>query len=436
MPAPIDWGLAFAWSHKRTLCLLAVFPTAVDLGATYLQFTRALQPRDVFLLLVCSMLVNTWLLQAVLALTVEHMRRRSSGIFDLLYHGWAWLPKVFFSYVALLLLVMLFALFPLLAICIFFFVWAPLFCAAEQFAPEAVRPKRRTEDEADDLELPSDTFFQLGPETTWFKGKAIWHLGILRSVRFARENWLVTVQIIVMLWCAHTIPTALVEVFGPPRAEFSSLTLQMIFSSLAEVIVLAAVSGIFLRLLPAEAKAEIGIERSGTSEPGEGWESWPGFSFVRKKLIFVLLTLSAGLSTFYILERIKEEQQMPRSVAVTLQPEKVENGRLVLDVRLIDEAYAFRWLDTASFILFLGSKPPAAETEDDSFLKPDGVIAYADDGSKLADDLLNPHYGPLRLVLYYALPGGASAGEEEYSLYYRQTAQQRVLLHKGKYKTE
>jgi hypothetical protein len=357
-------------------------------------------------------------------------------------------------------LVMFFAMFPLFLIFVFLFIWAPLFCAAEQFVPESLITKV-SEEEAEDLEMPEDTFFRRPQKSGWFRHKAIWDLGLLRSLKFARENGMATLQIIVLLWCAHIVPAALVEAWEPVRADFSSLFMQVLFSSWAEGIALAAASGVFLMLLSKDAKAEIGIDSYRSPWPGQEPETWPGLSLGRQKLIFVLLTVAASISTFFVLERAKQEQLMPRSVAVEVQSETVENGRLVLAVRLIDDASAFRWLDTESFVVSLGSekdagkeaaavsgtaekggeeKPSAggkaASGDEDKYLKPDGVIAYADDGAKITKDVFTPHYGPLKFDLYYLLPENVSPGEREYSLYYRQPAGERVLLHKGDYKVE
>ena len=133
----IDWGLVFAFSHKRLLFLLALFPALITMIGEYVLYVSPLAPKQVFLVIVLLMAANAWLIQAVVIACVQIARGDEAHFFDLFTQGLRHLPKVFFSYVCLNLIVFSMAadgsallILPILPL-LMFFVWAPVFCAAE-----------------------------------------------------------------------------------------------------------------------------------------------------------------------------------------------------------------------------------------------------------------------------------------------------------------
>ncbi len=452
VPDALSWGFTFALSHFRLLFLLMLLPLAVDAAATYLQFAFPLAKGDIFLLLVVSLLINAWLLQAVLAFCIEYMQGKNPDVLTLLGNGWLQLPKVFFSYVALAVSVLLLASSPFLLIFALFFVWAPFFCSGELYAIALPPGKAGDEEISDEVWMDHEPEVKTLTRKRFFSEMAVWNLGLLRSLDLSRYHLVATIQVVTALWFSHMVPIAVVEFFVDSKNNFLLLLIMLSFSSAVQVVVLAAAAGIFLMLLPREGRQELGI--SDYVEPSNiSPNNYFLACFRLRNIVFSLMLIACCLSTLFLFDKSREEALFPASVKVELLSAQPSQGRLAIKLRLVDLESHFRWLDLDAFRLSLSpataqslkdknlpdqavnsSVTSKAEENKAALLKFDRIIVQREDNTPLERDAFVPHYGPLVIWFYITFPGGENTEQGNFSLMYDAAgADKPTLVYQGVY---
>lgn len=449
--APVDWGIAFALSHKRLLLSLAVLPIAVKLFAEYLRYSLALPQQQVFLLMVIVAAANAWLIAMVMMACIERAHGAKLRAGSITRSALRNLPKVLLSYVLLFsLLAGSLLLLPVLLL-VLFFIWAPFYCVGEFYST----PSRKKEpDEYDLYEDEKDEPQRL--EQKHFTDKSIWELGFSRSLQFTGGNLGVTFQIILLIWFANIIPMAAVDLVSPPHGGFLPLMLKNILCSFSSALVLGAAAAAFLVLQPPEAREEVGAARYlRLAAMGVHGRT---FRLQGRFVLLGLLIAASVLGSLVAADRLRQSISAPESLLVEVQSARRENTAMRVTIRMNDRVDRFRWLDPQAVYLTFGDRSSfafeadapevgsiteqqnAAKTQAESKkagghvapLKPSRYVVIGEDGRELPPRNFSPYYRPLKLVLFYDLPEQLPK-EGTFSLQYINLLGERTKLVQGSY---
>ncbi len=437
--AVLDCGFAFAAKMRGWLLIFFLLPAAVDALGVYLYHTYPLEMQHMFLIFVGSLLANAWLLQAVMCVGVSMMRETELPLSGVLSRSLLHLPKLFFSYAVVLAAVVLLAAFPLFIVAAFFLLWAPLFCAAEIFAPDL--PLRERSAALEDEEDSEDEVFNR-EQRGLFGAKEVWNLGFLRSAVLVRDYFTITFYMVIVLWAAHVVPSALVVLGAGEDYSFRPLLLQVFFSSLTEAFAVAALVGVFLAIVPRSAKKELSFSEVSMKMPLSREGNLSGMPRHLRGVISSLLLLAAVLSTVLIIEDAVAKQMMPAEVEARVVAVSKDAQQLSVSVIIEDEVRRFRWLEFAAFRVSFARAdlpPEQAEASHPSsqdtkrVLSPDRVYPYRPDGTRIAEEVFAPLDGPLKVELVFALPQEGIQEKGRFTVFYVQPDGRQAMLTRGDY---
>jgi len=428
--------LGFALKHFGALFQLALIPALIKICIGYLEYYRPLTVRQGFLIALLYLGAKTWLLVTIMLLSIAVLQGAQ-------YHLWTYarralltMPKVLISSVALSSLAIAFFLAPWMYLFALFLIWAPLFVAAEIPAKSF-----RKDDEEEDFDLEDEevrTEVRLRRRIMrYFADKPIWDLGFARSIQLTtnRRNFITTVQLALLFLVALTFPLATVVAFAGYYHSFVWVIFESIFSSVCYALVMGIACGTFLRLLPKDAFAEIGI----MADAVRGQPVRKSFRLHGKLLPFFLIALVGGLATKATLDYVIVNNSRPPSLKSTLEKVEVTKQQFILTFLLEDKTNLFRWLNPQNFELEVLPDQPAPaekvpqqadgaatpepsatgtpERKKHNFLEPQRVLPFTAEGKPLPEDNFTPYDKPLRLVFYYENPLTEEQHSGKYVLY-------------------
>ncbi len=439
--APIDWGLTFAWSHKRLLLTLAALPIFIELVTAYMVFSTPLPQNQFFLVKVCSEGANAWLITVVAMACFERIKGMPIRTVDILRRAFRNLPKVFFSYVLFISLVSISLLLLPILFFVLFFVWAPYFCVGEFYS--RVQDKKKD----DEYEEPYDPEYDEPRPVVQssFTNKSIWELGFTRSLQFSQKNLSATFQMNVLFWFGMFVPPAVVDLMSTGHTGFFILTVKIVLSSVVGIFILAAAVSAFSLMLSSTAKEEIGI--TGYPTLGQMGVTRKPFRIQDRYSLFGILVAMSLIGTFSVLNQLKNEQLMPETAQVEFEKFERTTNTGQVTIRITDTEDNFRWLVPSLIHLELGQEQAAttalstspsmevstvagpsiggaehslnkssgnresqvaAKKKDTvstpSLIAPTRYAVLGSDGVELPRERFAPYYEPLKVVLYYNLP--------------------------------
>ncbi len=358
-------------------------------------------------------------------------------------------PKVFLSVMFVVMAFFVLLLYaPPLSVFALFLVWAPAFAAAEVYAP---LPERKIEDEftgeeeGEDYIVPSRRAGRASAKFAYFTGRSIWDLGVMRSIRFARENLATSLRIVLLVWFARVAPEALSSFIIGLDSGFLAVSFRAIFATLIHTFALGVWAGTFIIFLPMVAKAEIGVESYRDPVEFIGGRRFLAPILGDRNLPFAVFAIFAAIFTWVLFEEGAHQLSVPKDAKIEFVSSEVRGENLALTIRLEDSAREFRWLDPDSFVVLLrgleeespaagkvavapvvtsstnpsasgvkegaeeGNKTSAGDKvlkgeEGPSILRPKRSRVYLEDGKELDAENFTPAFKPLKITLFFELP--------------------------------
>lgn len=430
MPHPFDRGLELVHGRSALLLKLCVAPVLFGFLTSYLDLNFTLTDQQQFLLFAFTVAISAWVLMTTLILSVEWLRGAEPDFEVAAIRALRAMPKVVLSYFALFALVFFGAVIlrPLVLFAILF-IWAPFFCAGEVFAPAK---REDDEDDATEMEIEDGERLYI-PRPRWFVSLPPWDLGFARSMMFSVQNFAFTIQFGLLLWVTSVAPLALAVLVSGYHLQFFGLAIRVIAAAIGLQYVLFSASVAFLQLLPKEGAEELGLVRP------EGRSGLRSAKLRRQNaLAFILLSFIGLASSYVVFNWMDRQFDIPESVVVRSEAVKVENGQLVVSIRLDDPEYRYHWLEPRLFRLRITPEgradalpAPIPESERDAtpnklappppppttLWEPDRVMAYDDKGEVIPEDETSPRRGGLAIAAHLGMPD--SFGEKgRVELYY------------------
>ena len=465
--APFDWGLGFALKHFGALFQLALVPALIKIAIGYLEFYRPLTVRQGFLIALVYLGAKTWLLVTIMLLSIAVLQGAQYHLWSFARRALLTMPKVLISSVALSSLVIAFFLAPWMYLFALFLIWAPLFVAAEIPAKSFRKDDEEEDFELEDEEIRSEVRMRRRI-MRYFSDKPIWDLGFARSIQLTtnRRNFITTIQLALLFLVALTFPLATVVAFAGYYHGFGWVIFESIFSSVCYALVMGIACGTFLRLLPKDAFAELGI----LAETVRAQPVRKSFRLHGKLFPFFLIALIGGLATKATLDYVIVNNSRPPSLKSTLEKVEVTKQQIILTFQFEDKTNLFRWLNPQSFQLELlpdqpgpvsaaapqpksavkpdaakpeavkpdAAKPEAAPTgtpepKAHHLLEPQRVMPFTADGKPLPEDNFTPYDKPLRLVFYYENSLAEEQHSGKYVLYLQPLMGEPQPFHEGRF---
>ncbi len=417
MPHPFDRGLELIHGRLPLLVKLCVAPILFGMFTSYLDLNFTLSDQQQFLLFASTVAISAWVLMTTLILSVEWLRGNEPDFEIAAIRALRAMPKVVLSYFALFALVFFGAVIlrPLVLFAVLF-VWAPFFCAGEVFAP--ARTDREEDDERSEIEIEDGERLYL-PRPRWFVSLPPWDLGFARSMMFSVQNFAFTVQFGLLLWVASVVPLALAIVVSGYHLQLFGLGVRVVAAAFGLQCILFSGAVAFLQLLPKEAAEELGLTRPEQRIGARG-----GKFRRRNALGFLLLGLLGAVSSFAVLNWMDRQFDIPESVVVRSDGVKVENGQLIIRIKLDDSEYRYHWLEPDLFRLRvtpegrtdalpapLPETPAVTEVAVDKraqprsvLWEPDRIMAYNAKGEVIPEDETAPQRGELQIAAHIGMP--------------------------------
>lgn len=446
--SPIDWAIAFAAANFRHILPLLLLSIGVEVLLVYLRFTYVLTKEQFFIIGVAETLLGVWFITAVVYLGIALFRQQVPKAKTIVTSAFHQLPKVFFSYVFVLMvvgialfsvqgmatfsgtasaLVMLLSL-PLLVISAYL-VWAPLFCAAEGLAVEDSKNKID-----DDVELDEDEIMELVEKRyhQQFVHKMPWELGFSRSVRFTAANVALTYTIILFLAAAHFVPLSLSSLIFAPGLMRGMMEVITITGSNA--FVLLVIIGAFLMLLNKDGKQELKIASYFDPRTFFADNRMPKIVFQGKRQAYILLGLICIASFAVVLQNTYKAQQVPSNLQVSVKAAQVTSGGFfTLTITLADEVQLFQWYRNEGFRLQLGDvQKQEGEEKGSEKIQPLEVVILDEAGQPSEELVFAPRAKPLTIRLVFKIPRNEIKSDTSWSLQFVDLLHNEAEIIRGK----
>ena len=455
---PLQWALSFAWHHKYILLLLGLVPLMLELGITLFTYSRSVEPKDLFLVFLVKLLAKAWFVTVVSIFLVDKLKATQERLVELAFRALRLMPKVLLSLFVLITLIY-FSVVSLLPAVVFlvFLLWAPLFCAFDLWSP-AVRAADTDGEEGgfsffDDEAWDEDETLQAGPPQ-FFRRIAFWHLGFSRSVLLASQYLSASFKVLVLYWILWVVPLAGVHLLSRDGTALSTQMLVALVTFFFYPLWTGVWVAVFWRILPLDARTDLGIEGSDPEYPAPSWLR----HFDRKNAALVFGSMLALAATLFIERQRVQWMQMPESVTHHLSAVVFENEEVVLELNLEDADRGLRWLQADGFRLKLSGleekqKPKPEQAENSSL--PEGLkeavdelkeakeglllaknVKMYDAGGKLISSGASLAFGSqarVRLVLRFEAPQGLSENSGFEIYYLGHESLDKLLIASGKF---
>jgi len=447
----LDWGLSFARSHKKLLLSFALIPAIIEIFIAYTYFSSPLSQQGMFLTFVLSTGVNAWFLAVIVMSCFSFARGNELSFKKISLKALQGLPKVFFSYVSLISLVVLCAVIRPLILVIILFIWAPIFCVAEQSLFEDEDNDKKETKEPEDIYTAKRVVVTEDESSSLLKNKSIFELGFARSVQLSTKNLFTTIQVGLLLWCANIVPSALLQLVVPSSVGFFSDALKIAVSAWVDVFSVSAAAGAFLYILTPQAKTELGIGDVSEIDP-ENVNS-KRFRFHENMKASICLAVIALGSTALFVYQLRNARSVPTDLISELRSASVKENVVELELTLNDTSQRFRWFEPSNLrIAFVekqgvgiplgysdaqDSGQPAVAVPEDSLVVPKNFFVKKSDGTILPQSNFTPIDGPLEMRLLFKVPEkGIKAGlgeKGQFVLYYSTFFREPVRITQGRY---
>jgi hypothetical protein len=413
-------------------------PFVVELFILYQDFRLSYSLQQMFLAWMSLALVNAWFISIVLSLALRYYFSEQISLRGMQLRVLSNLPKVLLSYALLLVLISLSAVAVPLIVFLFFFVWAPFYCAAEAAVPGAGAKRGNG---LDTEEIDDEDYFGVNNSALKqfyvFKEKMIIELGFARSSQLVARNPSATFEALALLWCAHVVPIAAVDLVSSPFGGGISLFFKSLLSGLSGALALGICAGVFLRIIPEHARKELEPRRAVNLAMGEEEKSKVTFGPLleqknhgRRRLVFLLGLLALAATYIDYLEQ-RSALELPEWVMVEHIRAEVPGDRVSFDIELSDLRSNYRWFNSSAFRLELTGQDSGGVEADSELLKPDKVEIFSDDGRVLSEKDLVGYSGFARVRLEYAPEKGADKGKNMV-LYYSPFGDRSRVIHSGR----
>ncbi len=428
--APVDWGIGVLANHWRQICFLGLPVLIAELLVGYVLYSMPMTPKVLFVASIALGGVHAWFLGAVFAYFINLMRHEYWSYFQIAKHSLVFLPKVFLSYSLFSLLINLGIRFPPALIMLFFFMWAPVFCAAESLAIGNLQKLSffGKEDEEEEYDACSDDkeLCKESKEKKSFQNVSVLDLGVGRSMQLVGKNLIPSFQVFVLFWAAFVVPLALVYLSLKEPSDLWGQFFQVSLSATATILVSGLLVGAFLSLLTESSFAELGLlPEDFHFELLNGRHPW-ALGNAKPGLFFFIAFLSIVSSLYYAYMSNKLEP-VPLSVVYEVETLDREDDNIVIRVKIQDEERQFRWFDIEQFRVVYDSKRiPGASSYSISekprivnLVKPkvERSLIYSMEGELLAPPFFKPHYGDILVVLRLPIPSSVPKNSQVF-LYY------------------
>lgn len=461
---PLRWGFRFAVAHLPILVYLAAVLIVVEASCDYVVYNYSLLPKEAFLLGVVYTFTASWVLTAVYMLCIESFALTSRfTLFQQMGRALKFVPKPLLSFSTLIFLVFLYVLyFPPSVVLVAFFIWAPAFCVAECYVKDPEPDEEGFDFDEDDFGLGFGTRGDGGGRGQkqgdrrresdrlqgdlirfgYFRGKAPWDLGLVRSLRFVFRHPGISIQLFLLLWFAEVGPRGVVALLRPDLAlSTTSRVFEIAASGFCTVFVLAVSAYAFLVLLPDRAREEIELDPLYLKDHATARIS--GLWAAPRLAIFILLSAISGVASWGLVYRESLQNRMPNAVQVSNTGAALVAGQIELEFRLEDPQKHFRWLDPGRFELVLervqqatttaatavppttgtesaSAAPPVAAraVESEHRVSPREVGLFDSGGRVLIGTGFRPHFEPIRFVLKFRAPEDLSQFSRKFVLMY------------------
>lgn len=396
--------------------MLVVGPLLLQLVCTHLAFRYPLDQEEWLVIAFCLMVAEAWLLNSIVIFHLEHLRAYPSRLNEISKRALKFLPKVLLSFAAVIAIAAGSAFIPVLLALVPFLIWAPIFSAAEAFAKVLPRKEESEEESFEGL------FGDDGPDAEdrpqhLFTGMAIWDLGLGRSFGFSGAAFPLTLELVVLMWCAHVMPNAICYFLFGSAFNYTVEILALVISALASAVLISSAVAAFFSLLPKVARDELELPKvEQTVREGGRWSPTRGF-------VLLLLSPLAGLSTFYLVSIMQDRSLPPTNLVVDATQVTRRGEYLNWNVKLEDPEHNFRWLDPNRYRLVFRHQPaPVKDTEkevppeQDYELAPERYYTFQSEGRLV--ERFRPFYGPLRVEVRFRYPPQL-VGDKKLALHYK-----------------
>lgn len=437
--SPLDWGVVFAHAQRSTLLTFVLLPLLVQTFVVTYCFYLPVQPQHAFLLAVLVVAADALLLSSVTMFAVETIRGIPMSPQACIARAMRLLPKVLLSDLLVILsfgIALLIA--PIAIILVAFVLWAPAFVVGETYAPV----KKHDVDEDNDLmddDFLEEAYYRerVKRALSFFTEKAIWDLGLARSIRFASIHFATSLHISLLFWAARLLPVSLLYMIFKGNESLPVQILQLIGVGVLHVFAAGAWAAVFLALLPEKAKEELSIPPQLDANTDLSRRLQTSFRLPGRRLLNLLLFVAA-LAPYIYLQRQNLAGPPAQFELELLSAEKI-GEQFVVRVKLEDPSDHLRWFDPHRFNLrylnFTLPAEPATEAQQDAaraaqrlslfdppaepkdlpdekkdrnLLAPLGYQVFRDDGQEITEPDFTPSYAPLRLSIFFKQPAGLS----------------------------
>lgn len=402
-------ALAYVLTHKNKLLTLTL-PGLLMQFLLY-HFVYQLPPAASATVLIEMLLfvVRSWL---ILVIAVYFLRNRDSlAVRQIWIQAFKNIPKVFFCYLIVSVILWVSITVPPGLLLVIFLVWAPVFCAFEIYAPQNDGEDVKN----DSLETnndPDEFRTVLDQPNGYFSYKGAFELGIVRSVQYASRNMGLSFKVLLITIVSSLLPQAIiVAIFNPSGSEVGEF-IPALSSYPFEVLGLAWGIAVFCFSLPPEALEEISLVLPADKSFEERCKNLWKWRLKRSNWLYSLLLLSCLWSFPVLLQYEKSHYRIPESVNFDVIAVERKQEGLIIDAEIEDSKHNFRWFKRELFWLMVdGTESKEAVTPSKSEITkkkatvfPIGWATLRDDDDQLISiDKIYDSRGSFKLRLFFPL---------------------------------
>ncbi len=257
LPPPFDRGEKLIRANLPLFLGVALPPFIIDLLVSYMRYYSPGSFQLEYVFSVAVLLTTSWITFTLSSICIDKLRGKDVRLLTVGVNSLQLLPKVVFSYIALLITIVYAALnLPYIGFLCMFLIWAPIYCAGESFSTEniaaakkaAIKKRQKDDDEE------GGGFFGFGGEgvsdrddlgrsfkkpeiVKWFSARPIWDLGFARAFNFSSKNPLLTLQFFLLFWAVSIFPGALVATIAGVHTPFAAEVISLGMSAVLRVFV-------------------------------------------------------------------------------------------------------------------------------------------------------------------------------------------------------
>ncbi|MCC6932913.1 MAG: hypothetical protein IT292_06635 [Deltaproteobacteria bacterium] len=416
----------FAYARKRSLVYLAIPCFITDLISTYISYYLPLGNREVIYLSILNSLPTAWLIAAIMMLMIDAARGGKASLRGLSLRAISFLPKIYFSFIAVSVFIAFTLANPLLIFFAIFFTWAPAFAVADTYYAPVGQNKDDDEVELFEDEEDGYSYRQKPANQSIFFSQA-WNVGLVRSINLAGLQLLPTLSMTLLFWIVLVLPMSSSQIISGGEHNLFSLAFQVALSSVFECLAIGVWAALFILLLPQAAEHDLGLLPKASLFDFEKANPY----LLRLSTILLAIVI-AGASSIYLVYQGRESKNMPAGTVLNVNKAYIENKTLVFRLLVTDTEKNYRWLLADRFLIAVtDSEHDVLQIADNllfdeiamkhlKFIPPQSssLVVYDSYGKEVPGDALSPRSGTLEIVARYPLPD-RETGKLSYALFYK-----------------